>query len=430
MPPLDVSKSLELWRRAVEVIPGGSQTMSKRPAGYAFGAYPIYASRGQGARIWDVDGNEYIDYVLALGPITLGYCYPAVDEAVREQLDRGIIYGLLSPLEVEVAELLCETIPCAEMVRFLKGGAEATQAAARIARAYTGRDIILNCGYRGWSDQWTAARDTRGIPKALADYIVTFPFNDPDALEQKLREFNGRVAMVFLEPASAAAPEQGYLQQVRELCDRYGVLLGFDEIVTGFRLAPGGGQEYFGVTADIACFAKGMANGMPLAAVVGRRDVMKVAEQLIITVTYGGEALSLAAAKACLLEYRSKPVTQHMWDYGRRLLSGLERLAAERSVPLRWRGLEPMAYLYFDVDSPEFARDLWTLFAQEMAARGVLLRPGGLLFVTFSHGEEEMQQTLAAAAEALDVVAEAVRRGSARDLLRTLPPDVEGFSRF
>ncbi|MGC9317152.1 MAG: aspartate aminotransferase family protein [Armatimonadota bacterium] len=413
--------SLGLYRRAIELIAGGSQTNSKRPAAYALGAFPIYAQDAQGARIQDVDGNWYIDYILGLGPITLGYCHPAVDAAIREQLEHGIIYGLLSPREVEVAEAICDMVPCAEMVRFLKGGAEVTTAAARIARGYTGREVLLNCGYRGWADTWAAQSSgmEKGVPDCLGSVIDGWTRNDADSLEEKLNRYEGRVAMVSLDPATGGGKvPDGYHQRVRELCDEHGALLMYDEIVTGFRMAPGGGQEYFGVTPDLACFAKGVANGMPLGVVCGRAEVMQQAiDDLIISVTYGGEALSLAAAAAMRL-IREEPVIDHLWATGARLMEGFEELGAKHGVPLHCHGYAPMSSQTIDYDDTQLAQDAWTLLLQEMAARGVLLRRGGLLFVTYSHGDEEVEETLDALDESLAVVADAVDSGTVQELLR------------
>ncbi len=425
-------KSLELWGRAVQLISGGSQTGSKRATAYALGAYPIYAERAEGARIKDVDGNWYIDYVLALGPITLGYCYPAVDEAIAEQLGKGIIYGLMSPLEVEAAELICETVPCADMARFLKGGAEVTTAAARIARAHTGKELILNSGYRGWADTWTAALDgerRRGVPECLTSVIESFPRDDLEALRGKLEQHRGQVALIFLDAASGTEPPEGYLEGVRELCDEYGVLLAFDEIVTGFRLAPGGAQEYFGVTPDLACFAKGVANGMPLGVICGRADLMQLARDLTISVTYGGEALSLAAVVAALNEYRVNPVHEQIWRQGRRLMAGFDELGERHGVPLKCYGLAPMSSQRIEYEDAELQGDVWTLLLQEMATRGVLIRRGGLLFITYSHGDEEVEETLAALDESLAVIAEAVAGGTVKHLLRTVEVE-ESFRRF
>jgi len=425
-------KSLELWSRAVQLIPGGSQTGSKRATAYALGAYPIYAERAEGARIKDVDGNWYIDYVSALGPITLGYCYPAVDEAIAQQLRKGIIYGLLSPLEVQAAELICETVPCAEMVRFLKGGSEATTAAARIARGYTGREIILNSGYRGWADIWAAQANAGklGVPACTGEVIKRFSQYDLETLRKLLEQYEGQVAMVSLDATSySQKPPEGYLQRVREMCDEHDVLLMFDEIVTGFRMAPGGAQEYFGVTPDLACFAKGVANGMPLGVVAGRADVMARAEGLIISVTYGGEALSLAAVVAAINEYKTKPVHEQIWRTGEMLMAGFDELAEKHGVPLKCHGYAPMSAQTIDYEDPELSRDVWTLLLQEMAARSILIRRGGLVFVTYSHGDAEVEETLAALDQSLAVIAEAVDEGKVKDLLRTTKVE-ESFRRF
>lgn len=430
--PLRLELSDKLYAKAVTLIPGGSQTMSKRPEGYAPGAFPIYVERAKGCRVWDVDGNEYIDYIMALGPIVLGYCYPAVDNAIAAQLRKGIIYGLLHPVEVMAAQLICETVPCAEMVRFLKGGAEATMAAARIARAYTGRELILNCGYRGWSDQWTAQHSTpnaRGVPSCLRSTIVSFPYNDLPALEALLEERGNDVALVFLDPVSGTEPGPDYLRGVRELCDRYGVLLAFDEIVTGFRLAPGGAQQYYGVVPDLACFAKGIANGMPLGAVCGKREIMQVAADLLISVTYGGECLSLAAVCACLQEYRDKPVHKHLWTQGQKLMEGFAEAGRRHGVPFECTGVAPMACPRFSYPEPSLNADAWSFFLQETAKRGVLIRRGGLLFVTYSHSDDDIEQTLEAVDEALGLLAEAVESGTLRERLQTRPVQ-EGFRRF
>ncbi|HUS80709.1 MAG TPA: aminotransferase class III-fold pyridoxal phosphate-dependent enzyme [Armatimonadota bacterium] len=425
-------RSIELYRRALELIPGGSQTGSKRPTAYALGAYPIYAQDAEGARVQDVDGNWYVDYVLGLGPITLGYCYPAVDEAIRAQLERGIIYGLLSPLEVEAAEAICDMVPCAEMVRFLKGGSEVTTAAARIARGYTGRELVLNCGYRGWADVWAAESRAGdgGVPACFGPSICSLPRYDLAALEDLLDTHRGEVAAVFMDPVSySQAPPEGYLDGVRALCDEHEVLLAFDEIVTGFRMASGGAQEYFGVTPDLACFAKGVANGMPVGVVCGRREVMQAAADLIISVTYGGEALSLAAVCAALEVYRTEPVFEHIWSVGGRLMAGFDELGERYGVPLRCHGYAPMSSQTIAYDDAELSQDVWTLLLQEMAARGVLLRRGGLMFITYSHGDAEVEETLAALDESLGVIAQAVDQGTVKDLLRVTTVE-ESFRRF
>jgi glutamate-1-semialdehyde aminotransferase len=415
-------RSLEAYRRALELIPGGSQTMSKRPTQFALAHYPIYASHGRGGHIWDVDGNEYVDLVMALGPITLGYCYPAVDDAIRSQLERGIVYGLLADVELAAAEAVVSAVPCAEMVRFFKGGADATSAAVRIARAFTGREKVANCGYRGWHDQWNTHRNDGGVPRSLAAYTLPFEFNDLGSLERVLEANRGEVAAVFLDPAASVAPAPGFLAGVKERASAHGALLIFDEIVTGFRLALGGAQEYFGVTPDLACFAKGIANGMPLAAVCGRREVMRTAEKLIVSVTYGGEALSLAAAVAAIREYRERRVFEHLWRIGQRLTDALNAAAGDLGVPFRCVGLAPMGAMEFQL-APELTAAAWTVFLQESARRGVLFRRGGLNFVTYSHGEADVDAAAAAAAEALATLKLHLDRGTLAEAVPARPSE-------
>lgn len=396
VPNLSLQRSLDLFTRAQRRIPGGSQTNSKRPSQFAFGGYPIYAESAAGGRIVDVDGNKYIDLVQALGPVILGYRYPAVDAAIAAQLERGIVYGLLSPLEVECAELLGAVVPCAEMVRFFKGGGEATAAAARVVRGYTKRQVILNCGYRGWPDVWAVATGDPGVPTGLQDSLVSFAEFDLADLERKFHAHRGQVAAVFLD-IQRAAPPPGYLADVKALCREQGALLVYDEIVTGFRLALGGMQAYCGVTPDLACFAKAMANGMPLACVAGRADVMASMADRTISITYGGEALSLAAAIATIGELRERGVSDYLWELGTSLQNGLNHAAEVAGVPFHCGGLAPMTTMNFtDLDGqPESL--LWEYVLQEMAVRGVLWRRGGLNFLTFSHTQADIAQVITAA---------------------------------
>lgn len=393
---MHLDKSLALWEHGRRLVPGGSQTNSKRPANFAFGAYPIYAARAQGCHIWDVDGNEYIDYVLGLGPISLGYAYPAVDDAIRRQLECGIVYGLLSPLEIEVARTLTEIVPCAEMVRFLKSGTEVTSAAIRIARAVTGREVVVSQGYHGWHDTWTAGHNDSGVPHALEELLVPFRYNDLPSLERALQANAGKVAAVILCPTQDVSPAPGFLEGVVELAHHHGALVVFDEIVTGFRMALGGAQERFAVTPDLACFAKAIANGMPLAAVCGRRDIMQAAERLTISVTYGGEALSLAAAQATLEVYRSQDVIGHLWRLGQALMDGINDAAREAGVPFRAWGQPPMSALEFVGLGAAQATIAWERLLGEMARRGVLLRRGGLNFIGFAHTDADIDRTVSA----------------------------------
>ncbi|MCC7353605.1 MAG: aminotransferase class III-fold pyridoxal phosphate-dependent enzyme [Anaerolineae bacterium] len=414
---LNLDHSLALYQRAVAVIPGATQTRSKRPTQYALGAYPIYLDHTQGSHVWDVDGHEYIDYVLACGPILLGYNYPAVSNAIQKQLERGIIYGQLSPLEVEAAEAIVEAVPCAEMVRFFKGGAEANAAAVRIARGYTGREKVASAGYRGWHDQWAIVEEgtRRGIPQGLRDYTLPFQYGDLASLEGLFAQNPGQVAAVILEPATVDGGSAEFLVAVRDLAHAQGALLIYDEVVTGFRLARGGAQAYFNVIPDLAVFAKAVANGMPLAVVAGRREVMALAADLFITLTYGDESLSLAAAVASLSEMRTKDVHGTLWRIGQRLMDGLDAAAEEAGVPLKSRGLAPMSRLALDGEAVApygvTPAQVWTFLLQEMARRGVLWRPGGINFVTYSHTEADVDYTVRMAGETFLALREALDKG-------------------
>ena len=293
----DITLSNALWARSEGLIPAGTQTLAKGPTQFSKGVAPKYLRRGKGARVWDVDDNEYLDFNMGIGPIILGYCHPEVDEAVRRQLDDGIVFSLMHPLEVELAELMRDVIPNTESVRFSKTGCDVTSAAVRLARAYTGRERVLCCGYHGWHDWYISVTDRNaGIPVCTGDLTHTFNYNN---LESVIDAIDDGTACVILEPFVFERENGSFLKGLREVCDRHGALLIFDEMWTGFRCALGGAQEFFGVRADMALFSKAMANGMPISAITGRRDVMSLFEKdVFFFTTFGGEALSLAASIA------------------------------------------------------------------------------------------------------------------------------------
>jgi glutamate-1-semialdehyde 2,1-aminomutase/spore coat polysaccharide biosynthesis protein SpsF len=414
--------SQDLARRAARVIPGGSQTLSKGPTQYVQGVAPTFLVRGLGSHVWDADGNEYIDFPMALGPIILGHGYPAVDEAVRRQLAQGVSFSLPNPLEIEVAERLVEMVPCAEMARFGKNGSDATAGAVRLARAYTGRDMIACCGYHGWQD-WYIGTTTfnRGVPKAVAQLTSAFEYNNIDSLKRILDQNRKRVAAVILEPIGVVEPEGNFLQQVRELCSREGCLLIFDEVLTGFRLARGGAQEYFGVVPDLACFGKAMANGFPLSAVVGPREIMKQFEQTFFSFTFGGEALSLAASLATMKEIAEKEVIAHNWEQGGKIKDGLNVLARQFGVEMfvRCAGLPPRTVVNFFDESGRDSLLVKSLFQQECLKRGVLFSGGHNL--CYSHSNEDIEFTLRVYRAAMEIVGDAIRRNKVEAMLEGRP---------
>lgn len=410
------SKSFEYWRKAEKFIPAGTQTLSKGPDQFVKGAYPVYLKSGKGSHVFDVDGNEYIDYPLALGPVILGYGYPRVVEAIIKQLKDGTVFSLMHPLEIEVSELLTEMIPCAEMVRFGKNGADATSAAVRVARAYTGREKVAYCGYHGWQDWYivTTSR-SKGVLPILKNYILPFEYNKIETLERLFEENKGEIAAVIMEPVGVEEPQNKFLEKVEKLTHENGALLIFDEIVTGFRLALGGAQEYFKVTPDLACFGKGMANGMPLSAVVGRKDVMKALNEVFFSLTFGGETLSLAAALATVQEIKEMDVIKHLWKQGRRLQEDYNKLAKEVDVDTKFIGLPPRTIFTFKDSQGEDSLEMKSLFFQEAAKRGVLF--GNVTFISYSHSDEDIEKTLGVCEDVLKIIKKAADEDNVKGLL-------------
>ena len=380
------------WARAERVIPLGTQTLSKSPTQWVQGVAPIYLQRGAGAHVWDVDGNEYVDYPMALGPVILGYAEPAVDDAVRAQLADGITFTLMHPLEVEVAERIVALCPGVEAVRFGKSGSDALGGAVRAARAYTGRDVVLVGGYHGWHD-WYIGSTTRnrGVPAAVQALTAPFPFGDREALEAVLAQHAGQVAAIVLEPSGATVPEPGYLQSVVDAAHRHGALCIFDEIITGFRLAPGGAAERYGVIPDLACYGKALGNGMPISAIGGAWEHMAVFDEIFYSGTHGGETLGLAAARAVLDIVADGTVLAAIEARGRLMLDGIAGLIAAHGVGDRVTvGGEPQrAVLGFPGDDDLTVKS-WV--QQTLAEHGVLFNGG--MFICARHTDADIDQAL------------------------------------
>ena len=318
-------KSEQLLERALKAIPLASQTFSKSLTQYPRGVSPFFIEKGMGAKVWDVDGNEYIDFVNSLAAVTLGYCDADVDKAVQAQMKNGVTFSLSHTLELEVAEKLIEIIPCAEKVRFAKNGTDATSASIRIARAYTGKEHIAVCGYHGWQD-WYICSTTRdlGVPNGVKELTHKFQYNSIKSLEKLFQE--QELACVIMEPMNVEYPEDNFLEKVKELAHKNNALLIFDETITGFRYSLGGAQELFNVIPDMATLGKGMANGYPLSAVVGSNKIMKKVEDIFFSGTFGGETLSLAAANAIINKYKKEKVVDHFYEIGTYLLEQLNQI--------------------------------------------------------------------------------------------------------
>lgn len=416
------SHSEQLLERALRTIPLGSQTFSKSKTQYPMGVSPFFIQRGRGSHVWDADNNEYIDFINSLAAITLGYCDPDVDGAVRRQLEDGVIFSLPHPLEIEVAERLVKFVPCAEMVRFGKNGSDATAGAIRLARAFTGRDHVAVCGYHGWQDWYigTTARN-RGVPQATRDLSHTWAYNDTESLDKLFRDYPGQIAAVILEPMNVAEPLPGFLESVQALARKHGALLVFDETVTGFRYAIGGAQQHFGVTPDLATFGKGLANGYPVSAVAGRADVMKLMEEIFFSFTFGGETLSLAAALATMEKLEREPVTETLYRQGRKILARLDTLIAEAGAGgfLGVAGNPTWSFLLIKDAAPYSQWQIKTLFLQEMFARGILTI--GSHNMSYSHSDADLDRLMSAYGEVIPLLTEAIRGRKLEAQLRCEP---------
>jgi glutamate-1-semialdehyde 2,1-aminomutase len=412
--------SMDLLARACRVSPTGSQTFSKSLKHYPAGASPLFLTRGRGSHVWDVDGNEYIDFISSLATINLGHGDPDIIAAVQEQLRDGVIFSLPHPLEIQVAEKMRDMIPCAEMVRFAKNGSDATSGAIRLARAYTGRDHVLVCGYHGWQDWYIGSTSRhRGVPRVVRDLTHTFVFNDIESVQRLFREYAGQVAAVILEPMNTTQPKPEFLGELKELTHRNGTLLIFDEMVTGFRFARGGAQEKFGVIPDLACFGKAMANGFPISAIAGKAEIMSVMADIFVSLTYGGEVLSLAAALAAMTKIQRMPIIESMHRQGERVMRGVQGLIEAHGVSHFFGicGSPTWSFLTFADAAGCSQWEIKTLFLQEVLARGVLTM--GLHIMSYAHGDAEVRQLLKVYDEVLPILKKAVDGGGMGRLLIT-----------
>jgi glutamate-1-semialdehyde 2,1-aminomutase len=412
----DITKSNELYERAVKVQKPVTQTLAKGPGQWTKGVAPKYIQRGLGSHVWDVDGNEYIDYNAAIGPVSLGYAYPKVDEAIKKQLDEGITFSLMHPLEVEFSELIQQIIPNAEAVKISKTGADVCSAAIRVARAFTGREKIFCCGYHGWHD-WYIGITSRnaGIPEAIQNMTYTFDYNNIESIKEALDD---TVAALILEPFIFESPKEGFLKELAEVCTANGTLLIFDEMWTGFRIAIGGAQEYFNVKPDLAVYSKACANGMPIAILTGRADVMELFNSEVFSyTTFGGETLSLAASIATINELRDKNVPKYLDEKGALLKDGYNQIAIETGMDMYTKciGYNCRSMVTFTPDAGN-GLEVKALMQQEMIKRGILW--AGFHNMCFSHNDEDIQYTLSAYRDVMPLMKAAIESGNVKSYLK------------
>lgn len=425
MSPRSIRRSQSLWNRALARIPSGTQCYSKGPTLYSRGVAPVYLQRSQGCRTWDVDGNEFIDLGMGLWAVTLGHQHPAHTEALIQALRQGTQHTLMHPLEVELAEALAEAVPLAEMCRFGRNGSDVTTAAVRLARAVTGREVILRSGYHGWHD-WTIGISEKsvGVPAFNRSLAGGFEDGDRAAFDHLMHQFDGKVAGVIMEGLQSKTPAPGYLEHIRSETRKAGALLIFDEVVNGYRMAIGGAHEFYGIDVDLVTFGKGCANGTPLAVLAGRRHIMKELNRCFFSLTFGGETLGLAAGLAVLDVYRKENVIRRLWETGERLHkaaqeaiadSGLSHLISLSECPVRtiWNFSAP----YAGCDSLL----LRTLLQQELLSRGILWAGWHALSLAHTEDAAAQEQIINATGEALRQVAKAIADKSVAQSLKGEP---------
>ena len=405
---INFDKSQLLFKEAEKLIPGGV-TSARHPSKFIPGYYPIFMERGKKCHVWDVDGNEYIDWILSFGPLVLGHANERVDNAVKKAIDQGFCFTMVHPIQNELARKLIDVIPCAEMVKFVTSGSDATAAAIRIARVYTGKDKVVRWGYHGWHD-WSYGgagtdRVPVGVPEGVKRDILTFNYNDLDSLEDVFKKHKGEIACVIMQPfeASKELPKQGFLEGVKKITHENGAVLIFDEIRTGFRIALGGAQEYFNVIPDMAAVSKAIANGYPISAVVGKKDIMESAKKTRISSTFLVNTFPMVAAIETIDEIKEKNGISYMWKLGGRLVEGLRSIMDEAGVETDVIGVPPLPFLKFTDKDKDVRKKIKTEFYKETTKNGILFHPNHHWFLSMGHTEKDIDKTLEVAKKSINI---------------------------
>lgn len=392
---MNLEKSFEMLEKAREIIPHQTQTFSRAASSFIEGIYPVYVEHAHGSHFVDVDGNEFLDYLLGLGPITLGYSYPSVDDAILTQLKKGILFSLPHRIELELSELISQIVPHADMVKFEKSGSNAVTGAVRVARSFTKRDKIAYCGSGGVWHDWQGIMVSRnqGIPEFNKNLIKIFDYNDADGLEQIFIDNPDEIAAVVLEPTIYEKPDNNFLKKVRALCDENNSLLILDEIVTGFRFDLQGGQKFFDIKGDLVCFGKGMGNGLPIAAITGRTEFMREFDKLWVSSTNNSEALSLAGTLAVINEMKNNDTISHCWNMGSKLFDGWNKIVTSYGINAKMIGYPIRMNLKCYTSQEKESVELKALILQEFIKQNIFISPGPT-FISYSHSEDDIQNTL------------------------------------
>lgn len=420
--------SIRHLERAEESIPLGSQTFSKSRTQFPVGVSPLYIEHAKGSYVWDLDGNKYIDLVNSLASITIGYGDKKIEKEVIRQLKKGVSFSLPGKLEAEVAELIIKLVPSAELVRFGKNGTDATTAAIRLARAYTSREEVIVCGYHGWQD-WYIGSTTRnkGVPASTISLTHKFKYNDISSLEDIFANRKNKIAAVIMEPMNSHWPINNFLEDVRDITSKNGSLLIFDETITGFRFSEGGAQELFNVAPDLTTLGKGIANGFPLSAITGKREIMKEMEEIFFSGTFGGELLSLSAAKVVLTMHSDKKVVSPLRENGQYLLNAINRIITECNLDhvLSLSGHPSWVFLNWKSTENYSDQQIKTFFMQEMLGSGILITNTHNLSLAI--GEKQLKKIVEVYRKVLRRIEIEIMNGTLGQNLR-VPPLVPLFN--
>ncbi|MFH0840005.1 MAG: aminotransferase class III-fold pyridoxal phosphate-dependent enzyme [Candidatus Omnitrophota bacterium] len=435
-----MNKGQTLYKKAKKLIPGGTQLFSKNPENFLPELWPAYYEKAKGCNIWGLDGKKYRDMGhMGIGACILGYADKDVDGAVKRAVQKGSMTTLNCYEEVELAELLCDIHPWAKKVRYARTGGEAMTVAVRVARTKTKKDIILFCGYHGWHDWYLSANlaDDRcldghllpglkpaGVPRGLKGTSLPFSYNDINGFTKLIERHKGKIAAVVMEPIRNYSPDRGFLETIREAADDSGAILIFDEITAGWRLNFGGAHLKFGVDPDIAVFAKAISNGYPMAAIIGKKDVMDAAEETFISSTYWTERIGPVAALATIKKLKKLNISAHLEHMGKVVQDGWRKTAKKHSINITISGTPPLGHFSFYYDKPLVLK---TLFTQEMLKKGFLAAPA--FYASYAHKEKDINEYLKALDSVFRIIASAAKSSNPKKYLNG-PVCHSGFKRL
>ena len=432
--------SQDLYKKAKKLIPGGTQLLSKRPEMFLPDFWTAYYEKAKGCRVWDLDGNKYTDMsYMGIGASILGYADKDVDSAVKTAVDKGSMCTLNCPEEVELAELLCKLHPWAEMVRYARTGGEAMAIAVRIARAKTGKDLVLFCGYHGWHDWYLSANladnkaldghllpglKPKGVPRVLKNSAIPFSYNNIKGFLSLVDKYKNKIGTVVMEPVRNYYPEKGFLETIREMTEKLKIVLIFDEITSGWRLNLGGAHLKLGVNPDIAVFGKGISNGYPMAAIIGKSEVMEVAQETFISSTYWTERIGPVAALATIRKLKERDVPSHLINIGKKIQNGWRESAEKNRLKISVSGIYPLGHFSFNYEDPLILK---TLFTQLMLERGFLATDS--FYASYAHREKNVEKYLEVVDEVFEFIARAIKENKVKKYLKG-PICHSGFRRL